>query len=160
MAATIVVRAAVHPFFTLFLGLNQAARWGMGEIFRHGFIIVSVIILVFGPLLIIKWGSWGGCLTVLAASLIFAGYLTWRMQGIVTYSLQKWASAIALGLPFLSLLWWQSSWIVNVGLYSIFLIGYCSLLLFLRIIPPEELKTVWQAIDPRRHISDLNVQER
>ena len=32
------------PFFTLFLGLNQAARWGMGEIFRHGLTIVTVII--------------------------------------------------------------------------------------------------------------------
>jgi len=104
-----------------------------------------VAILVFGPLLIVKWGSWGGCLAVLAASLIFAGYLTWRMQGIVTYSLQKWALAIALGLPFLSLLWWQSSWIVNVGLYSIFLIGYCTLLLLLRFIKPSEMVAVWRA---------------
>ena len=44
MAATIFVRAATHPFFTLFLGLNQAALWGMGEIFRHGLTIVTVII--------------------------------------------------------------------------------------------------------------------
>jgi hypothetical protein len=44
MAATIVVQATTHSFFTLFLGLNRAGLWGMGEIFRHGFIIVSVII--------------------------------------------------------------------------------------------------------------------
>jgi len=36
MGATIFVRATTHSFFTLFLGLNQAALWGMGEIFRHG----------------------------------------------------------------------------------------------------------------------------
>ena len=44
MSATLLVRAATHPFFTLFLGLNQAARWGMGETFRHWFLIFLVII--------------------------------------------------------------------------------------------------------------------
>ena len=119
-----------------------------------------VAILVFGPLLIVKWGSWGGCLAVLAASAIYTGYFTWKMQGVMGYSLKKWASAIALGLPFLSLLWWQSSWMINGALYGIFVVGYVSLLLFLRIITPRELKTVWQAIDPRRRIPDLKLQER
>jgi hypothetical protein len=39
-------------------------------------------------------------------------------------------------------------------------IGYVGLLFFLRIITLEELKIVWQAIDPRRRISDLKLQER
>ena len=30
-----------------------------------------IAILVFGPFLIARWGSWGGCLAILAASLIF-----------------------------------------------------------------------------------------
>ncbi len=119
-----------------------------------------VAILVFGPLLIVKWGSWGGCLAVLASSVIYTGYFTWRTQGMITYSLQKWALAIVSGIIFLPLLWFQSSWLINGALYGIFVIGYCGLLLFLRIITPRELKTVWQAIDPRRRISDLNVQER
>ena len=42
-AATILVRASTHPFYNLFLGLNQAARWGMSEIFRHWFLLVLVI---------------------------------------------------------------------------------------------------------------------
>jgi O-antigen/teichoic acid export membrane protein len=42
LAATLFVRSSSHPFFTLFLGLNQAARWGMGETFRHWFLLVSV----------------------------------------------------------------------------------------------------------------------
>jgi hypothetical protein len=108
--------------------------------------------LVFGPLLIARWGSWGGCLAVLAASLIFAGYLTWRMQGIVTYSLQKWALAIALGLPFLSLLVWQSSWLVNVVLYGIFVIGYCTLLILLRFITLSEVVAVWRALRSKSEI--------
>ena len=44
MSAALLLRAAANPFFTLFLGLNQAARWGMGEILRHWFILVLVII--------------------------------------------------------------------------------------------------------------------
>jgi len=44
MAVTLLFRATGHPFFTLFLGLNQAARWGMAEILRHWLILVSVIV--------------------------------------------------------------------------------------------------------------------
>lgn len=111
-----------------------------------------VAMLVFGPLLIARWGSWGGCLAVLVASLIFAGYLTWRMEGMVTYSLQKWALAIALGLPFLSLLVWQSSWLVNVVLYGIFVIGYCILLILLRFMTLSEVVAVWRAIRSKSEI--------
>ena len=113
-----------------------------------------VAMLVFGPFLITRWGSWGGCLAVLAASVIFSGYLTWRMQGIVSYSLQKWAWVIALGLPFLSLLWWQSSWIVNVGLYGIFLIGYCTLLLLLRFIKLSEMVALWRAFRSKTEMTN------
>jgi O-antigen/teichoic acid export membrane protein len=44
VSVTLFFRAAGHPFFTLFLGLNQAARWGMGEILRHWFILVFVLL--------------------------------------------------------------------------------------------------------------------
>jgi hypothetical protein len=81
MAATIVVRAAVHPFFTLFLGLNQAARWGMGEIFRHRFIIVSVIIGFY------LRGLQGACLGLFLTELIVLSidYLA---------SQQKWTAEV------------------------------------------------------------------
>ncbi len=44
MSVTLLFRAAGHPFFALLLGLNQAARWGMGEILRHWFVFVLVIV--------------------------------------------------------------------------------------------------------------------
>jgi O-antigen/teichoic acid export membrane protein len=44
MAAVLLVRAGSRPFFNFFLGLNQAARWGMGETLRHWFLIILVII--------------------------------------------------------------------------------------------------------------------
>lgn len=117
-------------------------------------------ILVFGPFLIAKWGSLGGCFAVLAATIIYSVYLTWRMKEVMAYSLRKWAWIIALGFIFLPLLWLQSSWLINALLYVVFIVGYCTVLLVLRIVTPEELKTVYQAIDPRRHRADLNFQEK
>jgi len=43
------------------------------------------------------------------------------------------------------LLWWQSSWIVNVGLYAIFVVGYCTLLLVLRFMTFSEMAALWRA---------------
>ena len=80
---------------------------------------------IFGPFLIAKWGSLGGCFAVLLASAICASYLTWRMKRVITYSLRKWASIIALGFIFLPLLRLQASWSINVLLYAVFALGYC-----------------------------------
>lgn len=115
---------------------------------------------VLGIPFIIWWGSLGACLAVLCASVLYGGYFTWRIQRRIPYSLQPWAWAIALGLFFLPLWWLQSSWVINCGLYGLFIVGYVSLLFLLRIIRMEELNTVWKAIDPRRRISGLNLQER
>ena len=102
-------------------------------------------ILVFGPFLIAKWGSLGGCFAVLAASIIYSVYLTWRMQGVMTYSLKKWALAIALGLIFLPLLWLKSSWSINALLYVVFVVGYCTVLLVLRIVTLSEVTALGRA---------------
>ena len=59
---------------------------------------------------------------------------------------------IALGLPFLSLLVWQSSWLVNVVLYGIFVIGYCTLLILLRFITLSEVVAVWRALRSKSEI--------
>jgi O-antigen/teichoic acid export membrane protein len=100
---------------------------------------------VFGPFLIARWGSLGGCFAFLAASTIYSGYLTWCMQKVMTYSLKKWAWAIVLGFLFLPLSLLKSSWSVNVVLYGIFVIGYCTLLLLLRFITLSEVGAVWRA---------------
>jgi O-antigen/teichoic acid export membrane protein len=107
---------------------------------------------VFGLPLIAWFGSPGGCLAALLASMLCAGYFTRRMQRVVNYSIQKWTLAIALGLPFLLLLGWQSSWLVNGVLYVIFVIGYFILLFFLRVIRPSEVVAVWRALHSRGEI--------
>jgi PST family polysaccharide transporter len=101
-----------------------------------------VAMWTFGSFLIPRWGSLGGCFAVLAASTIYSGYLTWRMQKVMTYSLRNWAWTIGLGLLFLPLVWWKSSWLINVTLYGGFIIGYGFLLFFLRIVTPTEVVTL------------------
>jgi O-antigen/teichoic acid export membrane protein len=105
---------------------------------------------IFGPFLIAKWGSLGGCFAVLLASAIYAGYLTWRMKGMITYSLRKWTSIIALGFIFLPLLWLRSSWSINVLLYAVFIIGYCIILIVLRIITLSEVLAIGRAFDSKK----------
>ena len=109
---------------------------------------------IFGPFLIAKWGSLGGCFAVLFSSAIFAGYLTWRMKRVMTYSLRKWAWIIVLGFTFLPLLWLKSSWSINALLYAVFGVGYCALLLLLRIFTFSEAVAVWRAFRSKNEISN------
>jgi O-antigen/teichoic acid export membrane protein len=107
---------------------------------------------IFGPFLIAKWGSLGGCFAVLLASAIYASYLTWRMKRVINYSLRKWASIIALGFVFLPLLWLKASWSFNVLLYAVFALGYCTLLILLRIITFSEVVAVGRAFHSKNAI--------
>jgi hypothetical protein len=107
---------------------------------------------IFGPFLVTKWGSLGGCFAVFLASAIYASYLTWRMKGVITYSLKKWASIIALGFIFLPLLWWQSSWPINALLYVVFVAGYCALLLLLRVIKFSEVIALGRAFRSKNRV--------
>ena len=99
-----------------------------------------------GPLLIHRWASFGGCLAVLAATILSAAFLFYRLQPIMSYSLKRYAWVIGLGVMFAPLCWLRSSWEVNLALFSLFVVAYSGVLLLLRIITPKEFTTVWQAI--------------
>jgi O-antigen/teichoic acid export membrane protein len=107
---------------------------------------------IFGPFLIAKWGSLGACFAVLLSSAIYAGYLTWRMKRVITYSLRKWVSIIVLGFIFLPLLWLQSSWPINALLYAVFGVGYCGLLFLLRIFTFSEAVAIGRAFRSKNRI--------
>jgi O-antigen/teichoic acid export membrane protein len=115
---------------------------------------------IFGPFLIARWGSLGGCFAVLLASAIYAGYLTWRMKGVLTYSLRKWASIIALGFIFLPLWWFQSSWLINALLYALFVVGYSIGLLLLRIVTFSEVTALGRAFRSKNAIFDASKSVR
>jgi O-antigen/teichoic acid export membrane protein len=111
---------------------------------------------IFGPFFVAKWGSLGGCFAVLLASAIYAGYLTWRMKRVITYSLRKWASMIALGFIFLPLLWLQSSWLINALLYAVFVVGYSAVLLLLRLVTFAEVTALGRAFRSQNAIFDAS----
>jgi hypothetical protein len=94
------------------------------------------------------------------ASVIYAGYLTWRMKGVITYSLRKWASIIVLGFIFLPLLWLQSSWRINALLYLVFIGGYFSLLVLFRVIKSSEVTALGRAFRSKNAIFDASKSVR
>jgi len=96
--------------------------------------------------LIAFWGSFGGCLALLIASICYSGYLTWRMRAHFPYSLRKWIFAMGLGALFLPLLWFRSSLPVNLVLFSFFLIGYMVILFLFRIMTWSEIRNLGQTI--------------
>ena len=101
---------------------------------------------VLGPPLVAWQRSLGGCLAVLAASVLYAGYFTWRMRRVVRYSLRGWTLAIGLGVLFLPLAWLRSSWAVNVALYGAFVAGYAGLLLLRGVVKPGEIVAVLRTL--------------
>jgi O-antigen/teichoic acid export membrane protein len=115
---------------------------------------------IIGPFLVVKWGSLGGCFAVLLASTIYAAYLTWRMKGVITYSLRKWATILALGFIFLPLLWLRSSWQINVLLYAGFVGGYFFLLVLFRVIKSSEVVSLGRAFCSKNGVFDASKSVR
>lgn len=101
---------------------------------------------LLGPLLVATWGGLGGCLAVLAASLLQAGYFTWQMRRVVRYALWPWAGAVLAGGWCLPLVLLRSSGLVNLALYGVGLISYGSLLWAFHVVTPGELVTAWQTM--------------
>ncbi len=80
IAGTIVLRALVHLFFSLFLGLNQAARWGMGDILRRWLLL---ILLVPGFYL---GGLVGASLGILMTELLLFCLGLWWVRSFLSWS--------------------------------------------------------------------------
>lgn len=158
----LVLGAAYQPVATNLLPLSMALLlqtlasvsnlliliYGQPKVALSAVSIRLIAFWIFGIPLISRWGSLGGCLAVLATSLLYAGYFLWRMQNVLSFSLRRWALAIGLGGFFLPLLWLRSSWPVNLGLYAIFFAGYGSVLLLLQVITLEEIAAIRRAISP------------
>jgi O-antigen/teichoic acid export membrane protein len=104
---------------------------------------------VLGVLFIARWGSLGGCLAMLASYLLYAGYFTWRIQRSVRYSLHGWLLVIGSGALFLPLALLRSSWMIDLALFALFLVGYGGLLLLLRVVTIGEIVAMWQAVKRR-----------
>ena len=93
-----------------------------------------------GPLLVSHWGSFGGCLAVLAAVTVHAGYLAWRMRDCAGAGrLTTGLAPVALGALFLPLAWLRSASPSDAMLFAVFVVGYGAALLGLRVVTVHEL---------------------
>lgn len=111
-------------------------------------LIQLVVFWGIGPMFIAHGGSLGACLAVLLAAAFYAVYATWRMRGALEYSLRNWGVTVGLGVAFLPLAALRSSWIVNVALCAVFVLGYLLLLARFHLVSWDELRSFGKAFRP------------
>lgn len=100
---------------------------------------------------LIAWGaSLGACVAVLVASALQAAFLGWRTREQIPRALRAWGAAVALGAPFLALLWLRGPWWVNLALWLLASAAYLGALVLARIIAPGELGAMWVALGAPR----------
>jgi O-antigen/teichoic acid export membrane protein len=98
-----------------------------------------------GPLLVAWGGSFGGCLAVLAASLLYAAYFALLMSGSMKQALRQWAAVILLAVPFLPLVWFRHSWPWNLAIYPGFVVAFAAALHWSNLLTIAEIRTLWLA---------------
>ncbi|HEX9680277.1 MAG TPA: lipopolysaccharide biosynthesis protein [Anaerolineales bacterium] len=119
-----------------------------GEVVRASFLRLALLWAV-GPILVGRLGGAGASLAVFLAVTAYAAYLAWRMRPAARFPLTRWGLTVALGFSFVPLIFLRSTWWLNVGLWGAFLVGYAALLLALRLISPDEVKSALQVIRRR-----------
>ena len=97
-------------------GIGLATFWAVG-------------VALTGPL-----GALGTCIGMLCAMVAFGGYITWRAQRFLRYSLRHWLLALGLSALFVPLVWLRSSMGRNAVLYVAFLGSYAGILLLARVV--------------------------
>lgn len=108
----------------------------------------AVLRLVFfwalGPVLVVWKQSFGACMAALAAAIVYALFLTWRMKRVADFSLRNSLMVILLGGLFLPLLWLRSSWMVDAALFVIVTIAFGGLIALFRIVTRDEIAGLWR----------------
>ncbi len=80
------------------------------------------------------------------ASALQAAFLGWRTREQIPRALRAWGAAVALGAPFLALLWLRGPWWVNLALWLLASGSYLGALVLTRIIAPGELGAIRVAL--------------
>lgn len=84
-------------------------------------------------------GSLGACVAVLTGSTLNAAYVSWRLRHELPYSYRPAASAASLSLLVLPLVWFATSWPMQLVLFGIAVSIYAALLLGMRVVTIAEL---------------------
>lgn len=129
VGAAVMVRTGANLFFTLFLGLNQAVRWGMGELLRRWLALVFVFAgFIYG-------GLRGACLGWLVANIgVFIIGLWWARPYLMRSELRldrtfltpfvRVGASFAVGNIFIALTQRSGEALVRVAADSYVQVGY------------------------------------
>ena len=97
---------------------------------------------IVGPVCVARWGSFGACIAVLAASSAHAILSTFGLRDALGSSIRSAAAAAGTAALFLPILWLRSTPLVNLLLFGGFVVGYAAVLLATRVITTEEIRLV------------------
>ena len=133
------------------MGLGSVARLLSLTYDRAGVAVTASLVQLLsfwaiGAILVISRGSLAASLAVLASSMLYAVYFTWRMRRVVRYPLRNWMLTVALGGLFFPLVLFRSTLVVNGSLYVAFVASYAGLLLLLRVVTPGEFAAMRRAL--------------
>jgi O-antigen/teichoic acid export membrane protein len=106
--------------------------------------------LLAGVVLITWRGSLGASLAVIVGGVVQAAYYVSRWHELIPVSWRSWLLALGLGVVFLPLVWLKSSWTMNLGLFTLAVVGFAGGLLLFRLVTPGELAMAWRAMVSRQ----------
>lgn len=110
--------------------LRLAALWGVGV------------------LLLASWGSLGGCLAVLGGTVLHTLCLAVGLRGRVGPGLRSWLASVALGAPFLPVLWLRSTPLVEGVLGAAVILGYGAAIVLARLVTRTDLREIAAILRP------------
>jgi O-antigen/teichoic acid export membrane protein len=95
------------------------------------------------PLLIARWGAFGGCVAILIVNACSAVGLTVTVRRLLPHSLRAWLLSVGLAAPAAALAFWPvSNLIVRSALFCGALVLYGGLLLASRVVRWQELRAI------------------
>lgn len=140
MAVTLLVQALSSGVSVLLLAHDR----GRVVLVSNGLRLAAFWIA--GPLLIAWRGSLGAWIALLAAFVLQAAYLGWRVRREIPHTLRAWGAAAALGAPFVALLWLRGP----VWLHVLVWLGACGAYLValttLGVVRRGELAATWATL--------------
>ena len=135
------------------LAIGSAGRLTALVVNRPGLSAQAAIIEVgvfwsAGLLLTARWGSVGASVATFASIALYAAYLTWRLRGVVRYSLGRPLLAVFLALPAAALAWLAEP-SLRAALIGGVIAAYLASLWALRLLTPDDLRAFKKSPSPR-----------
>lgn len=98
-----------------------------------------------GAMLAARHGAAGMAIAAGAGTTAYALVIVWRIRPVLPFSLRGGTLAAVLALPVLPLLYFRGPLTTNAGLLALSLVIYAALLLWQRVITPDELRALTRA---------------